>query len=134
MDQKVSIQAYHILLCKTEALAPTSHKAKQEKLFNLILTIGSQPSSSFLGIEASYLSFSSLALIRALVICSVKAMLSELVWGSLAILCRKVITSERLKLSKSRSLPFIQVVVMSSKLILLVVSRLIGIFCPKHHH
>src|SRR4051812_21395385 len=91
----------YILLGKTEALAPTSHKAKQEKLFNLILTVGSQPSSSFLGIETSSLIFSSLALIRALVICSVKAMLSELVWGSLAILCKNLITSERLQLSKS---------------------------------
>src|SRR4051812_19875165 len=72
------------------------HKSKQEKLFILILTIGSQPSSSFLGIETSTLSFSSLDLVRALVICSVKAMLSELVWGSLAILCKKIITSERL--------------------------------------
>src|SRR3954467_12138730 len=71
----------YILLGKTEALAPTSRKAKQEKLFNLILTIGSQPYFSFLGIEISSLCFSSLALIRALVMCSVKAMLSELVWG-----------------------------------------------------
>src|SRR4051812_47071629 len=86
----------YIILGKTEALAPISHKAKQENLFNLILIIGSQPSSSFLGIETSSLSFSSLDLIRALVICSVKAMLSELVWGSLAILCKKIITSERL--------------------------------------
>src|ERR1041385_6676665 len=112
-----------------EALAPTSHKAKQEKLFNLILTIGSQPCSSFLGIEVSSLSFSSLALIRALVICSVKAMLSVLVWGSLAILCKKLITSKRLQLSKSRSLPLIKVVVISSKLIGLVVSRVIGTSC-----
>src|SRR3954471_16442259 len=88
----------YILLGKTEALAPTSYKAKQEKLFNLILTIGSKPSSSFLGIEVSSLRFSSLALIRALVICSMKAMLSVLVWGSLAILCNKVITLERLQL------------------------------------
>src|SRR3954462_6072931 len=72
----------YILLGKTEALSPTSHKANQEKLFNLILTLGSQPSSSFLGIETSNLSFSFLALIRVFVICSVKAMLSELVWGS----------------------------------------------------
>src|SRR3954468_13809275 len=79
----------YILLGKTEALAPTAHKAKQEKIFNLILTIGSQPSSSFLGIEVSNLSFSSLPLIREMVICSVKAMLSVLVWGSLAILCKK---------------------------------------------
>src|SRR3954469_422178 len=116
----------YILFVKTEALAPTSNKAKQDKLFHLILTIGSQPSSSFLGIEVSNLSFSSLAFIRALVICSVKAMLSVLVWGSVAILCKKVITSERLKLSKSRSLPLIKVVVITSKLIGLVVSRLIG--------
>src|SRR3954466_11824615 len=75
----------YILLGIMEALAPTSHKAKQEKLFNLILTIGSQPSSSFLGIESSNLSFSSLYLIRELVICLLKAILSELVCGSLAI-------------------------------------------------
>src|SRR3954462_9111811 len=117
MDQKVS----YILLGKTEALAPTSHRAKQEKLFILILTIGSQPSSSFIGIETSSLSFSSLALIRALVICSVKAMLSELLWGSLAILCKNLMTSERLQLSKSSSLPLIKVVVMSSNIILSLV-------------
>src|SRR3954469_14684598 len=76
----------YILLGITEVLAPTSHKAKQEKLFNLILIIGSQPSSSFLGMEAYNLSFSSLALMRALVICPVKARLSVLVWGSLDIL------------------------------------------------
>src|SRR3954470_14599185 len=121
----------YILLGITEVLAPTSHKALQEKLFSLILIVGSQPSSSFLGMEASNLSFSSLSLIRALVICSVKAMLSVLVWGSLAILCKKVINSKRLELSKSRSLPLIKVVVMSSQLILLVVSRLIGISCLK---
>src|ERR1043165_982442 len=80
----------YILLGITEVLlAPTSQRAKQEKLFNLILIIGSQTSSSFLGMEASSLSFSSLTLIRALVICSVKARFSVLVWGSLDILCRK---------------------------------------------
>src|SRR3954466_15062765 len=63
----------YILLGITEVLAPTSQRAKQEKLFNLILIIGSQPSSSFRGMEASTLSFSSLALLRALVICFVKA-------------------------------------------------------------
>src|SRR3954469_233001 len=62
----------YILLGITEVLSPTSQRAKQEKLFNLIFVIGSQPSSSFLGMEAS-LRFSSLTLIRALVICSVKA-------------------------------------------------------------
>src|SRR3954462_3373742 len=65
----------YILLGITDVLAPTSQRAKQEKLFNLIFIIGSQPSSSFLGMEAS-LSFSSLSLIRALVICSVKARLN----------------------------------------------------------
>src|SRR3954467_5132876 len=94
----------YILLGITEVLDPTSRRAKQEKLFNLILIIGSQPYSSFLGMEASSLSFSSLTLIRALVICSVKARFSVLVWGSLDILCRKPITSGKVQLSKSRSL------------------------------
>src|SRR6187399_451845 len=89
------------LLGIIEVLATISHKAKHEKLFILILIIGSQPSSSFLGKEASTRSFSSLALIRALVTCSVKARLSVLVWGSLAIPCRKVTTSQILQLSKS---------------------------------
>src|ERR1043165_1536536 len=73
----------YILLGIMEVLPPTSQRAKQEKLFNLFFIIGSQPSSSFLGMEASNLSFSSLTLIRALVICSVEARLSVLVWGSL---------------------------------------------------
>src|ERR1041385_7899920 len=34
----------YILLGITEVLAPTSQRPKQEKLFNLILIIGSQPS------------------------------------------------------------------------------------------
>src|SRR3954465_14748969 len=89
----------YILLGITEVLAPTSQRAKQEKLFNLILIIGSQPSSRFLGMEASTLSLSSLALMRALVICSVKAILSVLVWVSLDILCRKLITSGKVQLS-----------------------------------
>src|SRR3954465_6300311 len=87
----------YILLGITEVLAPGSQRAKQEKLFNLILFIGSQPSSSFLGMESSTLCFSSLTLIRALVICSVKARLSVLVWGSLDILCRKPITSGKVE-------------------------------------
>src|ERR1041385_178813 len=103
----------YILLGITEVLAPTSQRAKQEKLFNLILIIGSQPSSSFLGMEASNLSFSTLDLMRALVICSVKARLSVLVRGSLDILWRKRITSERVQLSKSRSLLSSKVVVVS---------------------
>src|SRR3954466_4934028 len=72
----------YILLGLTEVLAPTSQRAKQEKLFNLILIMGSQPSSRFLGMEASSLCLSSLDLMRALVICSMKARLSVLVWGS----------------------------------------------------
>src|ERR1041385_1854806 len=72
----------HILLGMTEVVAPTSHKAYQEKLFNLILITGSQPSSSFLGMESSILSFSSLSLMRAFVICYVKGRLSVLVWRS----------------------------------------------------
>src|SRR4051812_17390442 len=81
----------YILLGIAEVLAPTSQRAKQEKLFNLDFIMGSQPSSSFLGMEASSLRFSSLTLIRALVIYSMKARLSVLVWGSLDILCRKPI-------------------------------------------
>src|SRR3954467_5737557 len=76
----------YILLGITEVLAPTSQRAKQENLFNLVFIIGSHPSPSFLGMEASSLSLSSLALMRELVICSVKARFSVLVWGSLAIL------------------------------------------------
>src|SRR3954469_22620758 len=91
----------YILLGIIEVLAPTSQRAKQEKLFNLIFIIGSQPYSSFLGMEASSLSFSSLTLIRALVICSVKARLSVLVWVSLDILCRKPITSGKVQLSNT---------------------------------
>src|ERR1043165_8778597 len=106
----------YILLGITEVLAPTSQRAKQEKLFNLIFIIGPQTSSCFLGMEASNLSFSSLALMRALVICSMKARLSVLVWGSLDILCRKAITAGRVQLSKSRSLLSNKVVVLSFRL------------------
>src|ERR1041384_1149126 len=62
----------YILLGITEVLAPTSQRAKQEKLFNLIFIIGSQPSSSFIGMGASNVSFSSLDLMRALVLCEGK--------------------------------------------------------------
>src|SRR3954465_8777149 len=106
----------YILLGITEVLAPTSQRAKQEKLFNLILIIGSQPSSRFLGMEACTLSLSSLTLIRALVICSVKAILSVLVWGSLDILCRKPITLGKVQLSKSKSLLSIKEVAISFRL------------------
>src|SRR4051812_6077281 len=116
----------YILLGIIEVLAPTSQRAKQEKLFNLIFIIGSQPSSSFLGMEASNLSLSSLALMRALVICSMKAILSVLVWGSLDILCRKPVNSDRVQLSKSRSLLLSQVVVISSSIVnLLSITRVL---------
>src|SRR4051812_46315448 len=115
----------YIVLGITEVLAPTSQIAKQEKLFNLIFTIGSQPSSSFPGMEDSSLSFSSITLIRALVICSVNARLSVLVWGSLDILCRKPITSGKVKLSKYRSLLSIKEVVISLSLTCLKASMFI---------
>src|SRR3954466_1201164 len=76
--------------------------------------------------EASTLSISSLALMRAFVICSVKARLSVLVWGSLDILCNKLITSERLQLLKSISL-LSKVVVVSSRLTCLKPSMFIGV-------
>src|SRR3954469_815488 len=117
----------YILLGKTKVLAPTSQRAKQEKLFNLIFIIGSQPSSSFLGMEASNLRFSSLDFIRELVICSVKARLSVLVWGPLDILCRKPITSGRVQLSKSRSLLSIKEVVISLSLTCLKPSMFIEV-------
>src|SRR3954470_12910880 len=105
----------YILLGIMEVLAPTSQRAKQEKLFNLIFIIGSQPFSSF----------SSLTLIRALVICSVKARLSVLVWGCLDILCRKPITSGKVQLSKSRSLLSIKEVVISLRITCLKASMFI---------
>src|SRR3954469_1525963 len=117
----------YILSGITEVLAPTSQRAKQENLFNLIFIIGSQPSSSFLGMEASSLSFSSLTLIRALVICFVKARLSVLVWGSLHILCGKPITSGKVQLSKSRSLLSIKEVVISFRLTYLKASMFIEV-------
>src|SRR3954469_895428 len=120
----------YILLGITEVLAPTSQRAKKEKLFNLIFIIGSQPSSRFLGMEASTLSFPSLTLTRALVICSVKARLSVLVWGSLDILCRKPISSGKVHLSKSRSLLSIKEVVISFRLTSLKASMFIEVSSP----
>src|SRR3954467_2183719 len=117
----------YILLGITEVLAPTSHRAKQEKLFNLFFIIRPQPSSSFLGMEASSLRFSSLTLIRALVICSVKERLGVLGWGSLDILCRKPITSGKVQLSKSRSLLSIKEVVVSFRLTCLKASMFIEV-------
>src|ERR1041385_685057 len=76
--------------------------------------------------EASTLSFSSLALMRAFVIYSVKERLSVVVWGSLDILCNKLITSERVQLSKSISL-LSMVVVVSSRLTCLKPSMFVGV-------
>src|SRR3954462_6613356 len=76
--------------------------------------------------EASELRFSSLALMRGLVICSVKARFSVLVWVSLDILCSKLISSERVQLSKSMSL-LSKVVVVSSRLTCLKASMFIGV-------
>src|ERR1043165_8072901 len=101
----------------------TKSKTREVIQFNFI--IGSQPSSSFLVIEASSLSFSSLTLIRAFVICSMKERLSVLVWGSLDILCRKLITSGKVQLSKSNSLLSIKEVVISFKLTCLKASMFI---------
>src|ERR1041385_7666728 len=69
---------------------------------------------------------SSIALMRAFVICSVKARLSVLVWGSLDILFSKLITSERVQLSKSISL-LSKVVVVSYRLTCLKPSMFIGV-------
>src|ERR1044072_9354419 len=117
----------YLVLGITEVLAPTSQRAKQEKLFNLIFIVGSQPYSSFLGMEASSLSFASLTLIRALVRCSVKTRLSVLVWAPLDILCRKPITFGKVQLSKSKSLPSIKEVVISFKLTSLKASMFIEV-------
>src|SRR3954467_5968224 len=80
--------------------------------------------------EDSILSFSSLALMRAFVICSVKARLSVLVWGSLDILCSKLITFERVQLSKSISL-LSKVVVVSYRLTCLKPSMFIRVSSSK---
>src|SRR3954471_2608192 len=121
----------YVLLGITKVLAPTSQRAKQEKLFNLILIIGSRPSYIFLGMDAYTLSFSSLTLIRALVIYSVKARLRVLVWGSLGILCRKPITSGKVQLSKSRSLLSIKEAVISFRLTCLKASMFIEVSSSK---
>src|SRR4051794_35854257 len=66
--------------------------------------MGSQPSSNFLGIEASCFSFSSLICIMALVICFVKATFISLELGVSASLCKNFITSATLQPSNSKSL------------------------------
>src|SRR3954462_11160132 len=56
-----------------ETLEPRSHEALRSKSFTCILMMGSQLSSTFLGIEALCFNFSSLILMRASVTCLVKA-------------------------------------------------------------
>src|SRR5215217_2419583 len=66
--------------------------------------MGFQPSSNFLGIEASRFNFSSLICMRAFVICFVKAIFIALALGLLENFCKNLITSEILQSSKSKSL------------------------------
>src|SRR4051812_38048307 len=65
--------------------------------------MGSQLYSTFLGIEASCFSFSSLILTRAFVMCLVKATCISLASGLLASFCKNIITSEILQPSISKS-------------------------------
>src|SRR3954469_12740976 len=65
--------------------------------------MGSQLSSTFLGIEALCFSFSSLILTRASVICLMKATCISLASGLLASFCKNIITSEILQPSISKS-------------------------------
>src|SRR3954466_4327870 len=68
-----------------------------------MLIMGSKLSSTFLGIEALCFKFSSLILIRASVMCLVKATFISLALGLLASFCRNIITSEILQTSISKS-------------------------------
>src|SRR3954468_14510237 len=65
--------------------------------------MGSQLSSTFLGIEALCFNFSSLILMRESVMCLVKATFISLALGLLASFCRNIITSEILQPSISKS-------------------------------
>src|SRR3954465_1702891 len=86
-----------------ETLEPRSHEALRSKSFTCILIMGSQLSSTFLGIEALCFNFSSLILIRASVMCLVKATCISLASGLLASFCRNIMTSEILQPSRSKS-------------------------------
>src|SRR4051812_30511915 len=65
--------------------------------------MGSQLSSTFLGIEALCFNFSSLILMRASVMCLVKPTFISLAFGLLASFCRNIITLEILQPSRSKS-------------------------------
>src|SRR3954470_18941236 len=86
-----------------ETLEPRSHEALRSKSFTCILMMGSQLSSTFLGIEDLCFNFSSLILIRASVMCLVKATFIALASGLLASFFRNIITSEILQPSRSKS-------------------------------
>src|SRR3954468_21484670 len=78
-----------------------SQEALRSKSFTLMM--GSQLSSTFLGIEALCFNFSSLILMRASVMCFVKYIFIALALGLLARFCRNIITSEILQPSRSKS-------------------------------
>src|SRR3954467_1297580 len=80
-----------------------SHEALRSKSFTCILIMGSQLSSTFLGIEALCFSFSSLIFKRASVMCLVKATCISLASVLIASFCRNIITSEILQPSISKS-------------------------------
>src|SRR3954470_6846696 len=86
-----------------ETLEPRSHEALRSKSFTCILIMGSQLSSTSLGIEALHFSLSSLILTRAYVMCLVKATCISLASGLLASFCKNIITSEILQPSISKS-------------------------------
>src|SRR4051812_44167310 len=88
--------------------------------------MGSQLSSTFLGIEALCFNFSSLILMRASVMCLVNPIFISLALGLLASFCRNIITSEILQPSRSKSNLASQVVDLLSSGI--VVGGM-GIFC-----
>src|SRR6266480_3754171 len=81
-----------------KVLQPRSHRAWQSNSFTIILMMGSKQSSIFLGIEASHFNFSSLACMRILVICLVKAIFIALALGLSASFCKNFITSVMLLL------------------------------------
>src|SRR3954471_6534527 len=86
-----------------EILEPRSHEALRSKSFTCILIMGSQLSSTFLGIEALCFSFFSLILTRASVMCLVKATCISLASGLLASFRKNIITSKILQPSISKS-------------------------------
>src|SRR3954469_21740333 len=101
--QRWQIKHFIIFLGIIETLEPRSHEALRSKSFTCILIMGSQLSSTFLGIEALCFNFSSLILTRASIMCLVKATCISLASGLLASFCRNIIFSEILQPSISKS-------------------------------